>query len=327
MPVYNAQKYLSEAIDSVLAQTFDDWELILINDGSTDRSKAIIERYRDSRIRYVENEQNMGLIATLNKGIDLCEGEYIARMDADDIAMPDRLSMQTDFLDRHADYVMCGTDAIVIDANGQQTGKIKNLCRDALLQINLLFTNPFIHPTMLIRRRILINNRYNVHYRHTEDYELWCRLAKLGKVANLNAELLKYRWHNTNVSVVYNDIQQNLKDEIIRRKLYDVFGLEPDEEELSVHKITFQLYSLGKKIEVPVNCFNNISDWFIKLIKKNEEIQYYDNADLTAFLWSRWLVLCFSQGKKRRALFPPFASYSPRTLMRLFKLSLYLMRK
>lgn len=112
MPVYNASQYLAEAIESIVSQTFTDWELIIIDDGSTDDSKLIIKRYAqsDKRIRYYKNEQNMGVIRTLNKGINLSTGKYIARMDADDISLPTRFDTQYRFLENNADVAMCGTE-------------------------------------------------------------------------------------------------------------------------------------------------------------------------------------------------------------------------
>lgn len=123
MPVFNASQFLKQAIDSIVVQSFFDWELIVINDGSTDNSEDIIASYTDSRIKYHKNESNIGLIASLNKGISFCTGEYIARMDGDDISMPNRLKKQLDFMDKHPHYAMCGGQADVIDNNGDKKVK------------------------------------------------------------------------------------------------------------------------------------------------------------------------------------------------------------
>ena len=240
MPVYNAERYLAQAIDSIINQSFTDWELIIINDGSTDQSKSIIESYNDPRIKHYENEANLKLIKTLNKGIGLCTGEYIARMDSDDISQPERLQIQVDFLDKHPSYVMCGTTARVVDNGGKKIGEIRNLKRNNFLQINLLFSNPFVHPSVVIRRKALENNHYDEYFKHIEDYELWCRVALEGKIANICKDLILYRWHSSNVSVVHNDMQMLLKNEVVKQQLQEL-DIIPTEKELYCHRITFRL--------------------------------------------------------------------------------------
>lgn len=326
MPVYNAEQYIAQALESIIYQDFKDWELILINDGSTDRSDEIIRQYDDERIYYINNPQNLKLIKTLNKGIDYCHGKYIARMDADDIAVADRLLHQVHFLDSHPDYLMCGTNAIVIGNQGNKTGSIKNLSDNGMLQINLLFSVPFVHPTVMIRREVLVKNRYDEAYKHVEDYELWCRIARQGKVANINEDLLAYRWHDTNVSVVYNQVQEDLKDKIIKEQLM-LLDIQPTAEELYCHRITFRLYDMGTKLDVSVERFNDISAWFSVLIKQNAIKKIYNQYDLIAFLWSRWIVLCISQKRYNKVLSPSFATCSFSVLKRLFKLVAFLRKK
>ncbi len=326
MPVYNAEQYLSQALDSIVSQSFEDWELILINDGSTDRSESIIMDYDDERIFYIKNPVNLKLIKTLNKGIDYCGGQYIARMDADDICHPDRLKRQVEFLDSHPQVLMCGTAAAVIDNSGKKTGNIHNLTSDDYLQINLMFSPSFIHPSMMIRTEVLKQNKYDEAYKHVEDYDLWCRIAKLGKVANIDDELLRYRWHDSNVSVLNSEVQRELKDELIKRELCRL-DLTPTELELYCHKVTFQLYALGNKLDVPVDRFEDIANWFTKLLRQNEIKHIYIQPALVAFLWCRWAVLCISQKKYGKVLFPPFAKYNPAILSRLIKLIFFLRKK
>lgn len=326
MPVYNAEQYLSQALDSIVSQSFEDWELILINDGSNDGSESIIMGYDDERIFYIKNPVNLKLIKTLNKGIDYCGGQYIARMDADDICHPDRLKRQVEFLDSHPQVLMCGTAAAVIDNSGKKTGNIHNLTSDDYLQINLMFSPSFIHPSMMIRSEVLKQNKYDEAYKHVEDYDLWCRIAKLGKVANIEDELLQYRWHDSNVSVLNSEVQRELKDELIKRELSRL-DLIPTELELYCHKVTFQLYALGNKLDVPVDRFDDIANWFTKLIRQNEIKHIYLQPALVAFLWCRWAVLCISQKKYGKVLFPPFAKYNPAILSQLIKLIFFLRKK
>ena len=327
MPVFNAEKFLREAIDSIIDQSFTNWELLIINDGSTDSSESIIQSYTDKRIQYYKNDQNIGLISTLNKGIGLCTGNYIARMDADDISEKDRFKAQLAFLEKNEDYAMCGSYAKVIDENNNETGKILNLQTNDFLQINLLFSVPFIHPSMMFRSKVLKNNYFDPEYKHAEDYELWCRIANNYKIANIPDYLLRYRWHMNNVSVTYSEIQENIKNKIICRELQNI-ELQPSEKELRLHKITFQQFEAKAKIEKQkFEYYSQLDSWFRKIIDSNKKKQKYNESSLIAFLWSRWIVLCISQKKYSKICKPKFASYKLSILYKTFNLLLFLNKK
>ena len=199
MPVYNGEKYLREAIDSILRQTFTDFEFLIINDGSTDWSVEIIESYQDSRIRLVHNEKNIKLIATLNKGIDLARGEYMARMDCDDVSFPVRLERQIAIMDSSPEIGVCGTWAKVIDENGNIKGTIRTLTGKSIKRM-CWRPSPFVHPTVMVRTALLRENRYNEDFKHAEDYELWLRLFDKTEFFNIKDYLLYYRMHLENVS-------------------------------------------------------------------------------------------------------------------------------
>lgn len=312
LPVYNAEKFLNEAIESVISQSLVDWELILIDDGSTDSSLNILETFatQDSRIKIYKNEQNLGLIATLNKGVELCNGDYIARMDADDIMQPNRLEKQVLFLERNRGYGMCGTNALIIDQEGHETGRIVNLASNELLRINLLFSVPFVHPSIMFRKEIFNDIEYDLDYKHVEDYDLWVRFSTEWKIANLPDFLFKYRWHDKNVSIVHRQYQDEMKHKIILRQLAEL-DLHPDEQQLEAHELTFKLYDKGKKQDVDVEHFHEVEDWFFRIILANKEKQVYDHEQLIAFLWARWTVLCVSQGRYFK-MFPSFVKYSPK---------------
>lgn len=195
MPVYNGEKYLREAIESILNQTYKKFEFIIINDGSMDKSVEIIQKYEDSRIRLIHNKENMGLIFTLNRGLDLANGKYIARIDADDISLPKRLKIQIDFMENNLDCGLCYTNGMMIDA------KSNIICRegwrnqDVPLEWYLLWGNPIAHPSVLFRSEIIRYNnlRYNKKYLHAEDYDLWWRIALLTKICHIDSILIKYR--------------------------------------------------------------------------------------------------------------------------------------
>jgi len=196
MPAYNAEKYLREAIDSILSQTFADFEFIIINDGSTDSTKDIIQSYNDPRIVYLENEKNSGICITLNKGLDAARGKYIARMDADDISLPERLARQVEYMDANPEIGALGTD-IEIFGDGICPYVFHQLHTPEECKAGLIFNSCFAHPTVIMRHSVLETNglRYNDNYRGLEDYELWWQIGKYAELNNLKKPLLKYRHH------------------------------------------------------------------------------------------------------------------------------------
>lgn len=327
MPVYNGESFLKEAIDSIIQQTYTDWELVIINDGSIDGSGQIVRSYTDTRIKYHINESNLGLIATLNKGISICKGQYIARMDADDISEPNRIEKQIEFLDKNSDYALCGCQAKIIDNDGNTKSSILNMYDNEYLQINLLFSVPFIHPGVTIRASVLKENHYSTDYKHAEDYDLWCKIAKNHKIHNLPDFLLKYRWHTQNVSVVYTDIQNETKEKIIIRQLENI-GVSPTLEELFLHEVTFKQYESKEKFErEPFDQYTELSDWFLKLINANKNSNRYNNNAFIAYLWSRWIVICLAQKEYIKCINPRFAKRNPKVIYRLIKLILFLSKK
>lgn len=205
MPVYNAERYVGEAVESILEQTWRDFEFIVIDDGSTDRSLEILNAYaaHDPRLRIV-SRPNTGYLLALNEGLLLCQGEYVARMDADDVAMPERLAQQIAFLDVHSECLMVGSALVRIDADGDI------LCEEHLpasheeIEARLLLGLGAIgHPAALIHRQALVEvGGYREPYYGAEDHDLWLRLAERGRLANLPDALLKCRVHAGNFTFV-----------------------------------------------------------------------------------------------------------------------------
>lgn len=204
MPVYNAESYIREAIDSVLTQTFSDFELIIIDDGSTDKSAHIVHSYNDQRIKLFQNEHNEGIVASLNKGITLANGEYVAIMHADDVSLPERLEMQSSFLDSHPDVSMVAAKVLLIDSSGVCIGSWHHdQITTTFDQIHEMLpkTNCIAHPTIMIRTNVVRAYRYNAKQHATEDYDLWLRLvADSHRVEKSDAILLKYRVHSQSIT-------------------------------------------------------------------------------------------------------------------------------
>lgn len=202
LPVYNGARFLAQSIESILRQSFDDFELLVINDGSTDGSREVVLSFRDARIRLIDNEANLGLVASLNKGIGLARGEYLARMDQDDIAMPERLARQVTFLDSNPQISVLGTWAEKIDEAGVMLGYSR---APTGYQMEYLWwqPSPLLHPTVMIRLADLGAARYDPDLPYAEDYGLWLCLRAAGKrLHNLPECLLEYRVHAENMSIL-----------------------------------------------------------------------------------------------------------------------------
>jgi glycosyltransferase involved in cell wall biosynthesis len=197
MPVFNGERFLQEAIESILQQTHRDFELLIINDGSTDRSRDIILTFDDPRITLVENPGNLGLAATLNVGLGLAKHELIARQDADDLSLPERLARQVDFLEKNPSVVLVGTQAVIIDQQGFRKGRVLDrACTHDSIRWDLLFDNSFTHSSVMFRRSIIAQlGGYDMAFRYCQDYALWTQVARHHCVANIDDCLVHYRVH------------------------------------------------------------------------------------------------------------------------------------
>jgi hypothetical protein len=201
MSVYNGERYLREAVDSVLNQSYAAFEFIVIDDGSTDGSLEILNSYRDPRIRILRNERNLGLIGSLNKGLAAAEGEYLARQDCDDLLAPDRLARQVAYLDEHTDVVLVGTWMQLIDERGADITLWRYPGTDAEIRWATLFNTAVGHPSAMFRTEVAKRiGGYSSECLYAEDYDLWSRLATHGKTANLPEPLQRYRVHGNTVS-------------------------------------------------------------------------------------------------------------------------------
>lgn len=204
MPVYNGERFLQEAVDSILAQTFTDFEFIIVDDGSTDGSLEILTKLQDPRIRIVRNRNNQGVVRSLNDGLAAAQGEFIARMDADDISRPDRLSKQIVFLETFPEIGVLGTGIRIMDSSGVRIPAKKLFTEHEALRWGLCFSTSIMHPTVMMRRKIVEEaGGYNQEMAQAEDYDLWRRLSAVTRLANLPDELVDLRRHETNASSLH----------------------------------------------------------------------------------------------------------------------------
>lgn len=197
MTVYNAERFLGEAIESVLGQTFSDFELLILDDCSRDSSWQIVQEYaqRDSRIRAIRNEKNLGGCENLNKGLRLIQSPYIARHDNDDWSFPDRLEKQVRFLDEHPEVGVVGGTIEIIDEMGKRLGYRRYALTDAAIRKKMFRYSPFAHPLVMVRKSVWdgVGGFYDPQFAPADDYDLWFRIGKAAQLANMADVLLKYR--------------------------------------------------------------------------------------------------------------------------------------
>ncbi len=213
MPVYNGRAFLGEALESIRQQTFVDWELVAVDDGSQDGSGSVLESFAatDRRIRILTNETNSGICAALNRGWREARGAYIARLDADDVALPDRLARQVEALDAHPSVAVVGSAAVLVDGNGRRISVARVPTSSRAIHATLGHRNCVNHPSVTLRRSAL-EAVGGYRFDHVEDYDLWLRLSERFDLLNLAEPLILYRLHAQQVS-------RRMLEEQVRRTL------------------------------------------------------------------------------------------------------------
>lgn len=219
MPAYNAEKYIREAMDSVLNQSFSDFELIILNDCSKDETEKVILSYEDKRIVYVKNEENLGVARTLNKGVQMAKGEYIARMDADDISLPQRFEKQAAFLESHPKVAVVGVGVTVFDEDGDVQTRLFSQ-EPAMMRVDMLFACGLAHPGVMLRASAIRSlGGYDPAYNGLEDYELWDRVMEGWDICALPEVGLRYRFHSGQVTQNRSEKHEALLRSLKRRQL------------------------------------------------------------------------------------------------------------
>lgn len=218
LPVFNASEFLEESLRSILNQTYKNLEIIIIDDGSTDDSTEIVKRFTDPRIRFFRHDKNQGLIPTLNEGFEMARGKYIARMDADDVALPHRIEKQVKFMEEHPEVGLLGSWT---ENFGAQKSITKYPAGYDENDWQMLYRCSFAHPSLILRSDVIKKHHlyFDKEFIHAEDYDFAARLSQHSRLSNLPEVLLKYRVHNQSVSSKFREVQYHNTLRIIQRSL------------------------------------------------------------------------------------------------------------
>lgn len=275
LPAYNVENYIEEAISSILQQTYTDFEFIIINDASTDKTEEKILSIKDSRIKYFKNETNLGLAETLNKGIKLSSCEYIARMDGDDICLPHRLEKQINVLDKKPHIGICGASYKFF---GLKNSKVILPANHSKIKVGLLFG---CNVTLTTFRRSLFtdnNLHYSTDYFPAEDYKMWADCSKITRIYNIPEILFLYRMHAAQISTEKREWQKKQTDRIrleMLNHLYEGFSL--DEKEYHVNRFIPEIIESGEDLI-------RFKKWKELLLEKNKQNSYYHQKYLKNYL-------------------------------------------
>ena len=275
MPVYNGERYLREAIESILGQTYIDFEFLIIDDGSIDNSLNIIDSYNDQRINVVRNERNIGVAASLNRGLDLAKGEYVARMDADDISYPTRLEKQVRFLDSHSEIPMVGTQTQTIDQEGKINSSYQKKFSTSNIGIrwSLMFDNSFSHSSVMFRRKVIWDefSGYDVEKIACEDFDLWARVVEKYVTQNLSEILIIHRNHPKSVMAMEKDLNLPLIEGVILRNLRNFSGFKDVSTKWAATLLKLQTGPKRGCIDEPEQLISLICNMFNKFCELHPE--------------------------------------------------------
>ena len=288
MSNYNTpEEYLRESIESILNQTYSHIEFIIVDDCSTDNSLNVIKSYKDARIVLIENTENLGLTKSLNKALKQAKGEFVARMDADDISLPTRFEKQVAFLKQNSDVIVCGTWR---ENFGDNTYTVKLSIPDReTYRIYQMFSNfPGIcHPSAMFNNTLLKKYKieYNENYIYAQDYRMWISCSACAECANYPEVLLKYRVHSKAISSAKVDIQEDCAKRIMQEQL-DKLGLVLPSNWKVIHNDFF----LGRKEYLPEQ-----REWIKNIISANKKRKVYDHKLLQDLLWKKWAETTYFQ--------------------------------
>jgi glycosyltransferase involved in cell wall biosynthesis len=300
MSVWNSEEWLRPAIESVLNQTFRNFEFLIMNDASTDGSADIIKSYKDERIRLIDREKNIGLQKNLFDGVNIARGEYIARMDSDDICLPERFAEQVKFMDENPNIGLCGSWYRTFGAGDPLTDKPPTDPDD--VRANMLFYTSFAHPTVMLRKSLFntFHLNYNTEIRYCEDYELWSRCLPCFPIANIPKVLLFYRIRPGSAFQAHKQETWEIAYQV-RYDMLSKLGIDQTNEEKRLHN--FLKPAEGEKIH---DFLSKQENWLKKIIAANGKNPIYKTGSLNKVIYERWRTVC---GMNASAGFVVFKTY------------------
>ncbi len=294
MPVYNAEKFIHKAITSLLDQTFRDFELIVVDDGSTDKSLDVVTSFNDARIRILTNEQNRGIVFSRNRGNAAAKGRYIAPFDADDIARKDKFEKQIIFLEKQPEFGMIGSWALLMD---EQDNLLKKKWKvdappESIPAIQL-FRNYFIQSAVVMRREAIPPGNYTEGFDAVEDYKMWFEISRKYKVWNYPDYLLKYRLHAE--SITQRQISEmNARDVKVYDFIFNALGMNLNEQQ----KALLLIIKGNEKIN-DTRQLGQIQHLLMHILRQNNISCVFERRELIKVLYNRWLKSCYKAGLYR----------------------------
>lgn len=288
MPVHNAQDFVGKAIESILGQSFCDFEFLIFNDCSSDESEQVISSYTDPRIRYIKNAQNLGVARTLNQGLGEATGEYVVRMDGDDISHKHRLAKQVDFMDHNASVGISGTWITLF--GDQPRLVVRSPVGSEVVRSYMVFDNPLFHPTVIIRKKILtrFHLQYDPMFDRTEDYHLWSRAMAHCQLDNIPEPLLFFRHHKSSVTRT-NAQEMARQTGLVNGRLLLDMGLAASEAEIAFHRRV----SRGERLDFWRELLE-AERWFIRIEALNRRTGHYQTDAFSCALGMVWFRLCLN---------------------------------
>lgn len=300
LPVYNTEQYLKQAIESILKQTFTNFELIIVSHHDTNKeSLDIINSFNDSRIKHIKTPRGTNLPGSLNIGIDEASGEYVVRMDSDDISLRHRLKRQVDYMDKNPTIGISGSKCKTF---GSFESVSKPFTDPEDIKANMLFATSLVHPSVIIRKNLLdkFRLRYNPSLSHTEDYDMWVRCVKHFPISNLNEILIHYRVHKKSNFQIFKDESLQISKEI-KKTLLQELGLDPSQEEIELHT-SF----VPKNQEKLMEFIDNKERWLNRILISNKRTNTYNQKSLKKIIYEHWKTVCGINCKNNSNLWKKF---------------------
>jgi len=326
MPVYNGEKYIARAIDSVLSQSFRDFELLVIDDGSSDKSAEIVSSYSDKRVRYVANPTNLGLAGARNRAIEVSNGDYLAWLDCDDISLPDRLLKQVALLDAHPNLGLCGTWVRTLGLESEQVWHYPS--DPGFVRGRMLFDDPVATSSAMVRRSCLDADelRFDTRFPPAEDYDLWERISRTNGVCNIPEVLTLYRIHPDQISTIKREQQKKAVWAIQSRSIQQLH-VEPSDEEKSLHLdigVRWHFVADNERVDLT-------EDWLGKLGSANDRWQVFPTNGFRHVLAERWFLANLAAVREGKTSWKRYgrsvlSSWEPLRLRRQARLLLASMR-